>query len=105
MAASDIEPHAEVDSLRGIDSRLWRRFGRFAWHGIRLPVLMLLMIRRTGRAIRLVRRSVARDPGVVRSLNSRVPIRVFRSGWFSGFHSGCGALVILLNAVMRRLAR
>jgi len=104
MATSDIEPQAEMDSPRGIESRLWRRFGRFAWDGIRLPVLMLLRI------VEPVARFVL---SAVALLGILVSFVLEFSGadprfpfWLVlGLSLGCGALVILLNAVMRRLAR
>ena len=104
MATSDIESQAEMDSPRGIESRLWRRFWRFAWDGIRLPVLMLL------RMVEPVARfflSAVALLGILVSLflefsgaDPRFPF------WLVlGLSLSCGALVILLNAVMRRLAR
>lgn len=98
MATSDIELRPEIES------GFARRIGRFVWLGIRLPLLAFLMI--VEPVARFVLTALALLGIVVSFLfefSGAAPRFPF---WLIfGLSLGCGALVIVLNAVMRRLAR
>ena len=104
MARSDFEPQADVDSRPRIEFGFWRTFKRFAWQAIRLPFLVFLML--VEPVVRFVMVAVALL-GIVAAFffeflgtDPRFPF------WLVfGLSLGCGALVILLNAVTRHLAR
>ena len=87
-----------------IGSGLARRIGRFGWQGIALPIRALLTILEP--VARFVLTTVALL-GILISIffefSGAAPRFPF---WLVfGLSLGCGSLVIVLNAVMRRLAR
>jgi hypothetical protein len=98
MATRNIEPRADTES------GIVRKLARISWQGIRLPLLAGLMILEP--VARFVLAAVALL-GILVSLffefsgaASRFPFWVV-----FGLSLSCGVLVIVLNAVMRRLAR
>ena len=97
MATRDIErPDMESDFARKI--------GRVGWRGIRIPVVAFLIVLEP--IARFVLAAVALL-GILVSFffefSGAAPRFPF---WVVfGLSLGCGALVIVLNAVMRRLAR
>ena len=104
MATADIESQSEMDSRPGNESAFWRTFGRFAWQAIRMPLLVFLMI--VEPVVRFVMVAVALL-GILAAFffefSGAAPHFPF---WLIlGLSLGCGALVIVLNAVMRGLAR
>jgi hypothetical protein len=104
MATTDVEPQAEIDSRPGFHSGFARKIGRYLWLVIRMPALVFLMI---------VEPIVSFVLAAVALLGILVSFFFEFSGaaphfpfWLIfGLSLGCGALVIVLNAVMRGLAR
>lgn len=104
MATPDIESQAEMDSRPGNESAFWRTFGRFAWLAIRMPLFVFLMI--VEPVVRFVMVAVALL-GILTAFffefSGAAPRFPF---WLVfGLSLGCGAVVVVLNAVMRGLAR
>ena len=104
MARTDIELQAGMDSQPGLATGFTRAFGRFAWQGIRLPLLATLMF--VGPVVRFVLSALALL-GILTSFffefSGAAPRFPF---WLVlGLSLSCGALVILLGVVMRRLVR
>jgi hypothetical protein len=98
MATSDVEPRPDIES------GLLRKFGRLTWRGIRLPLLAVLKILEP--VARLVLAGVALL-GILLAFffefSGAAPRFPF---WLVfGLSLSCGVLVIVLSAVMRRLAR
>lgn len=98
MATSDIELRPEIES------GFARRIGRFVWLGIRLPLLAFLVI--VEPVARFVLTALALL-GILMSFffefSGAAPRFPF---WLIfGLSLSCGVLVIVLNSVMRRLAR
>lgn len=96
MSTSDVESRP--------DSGFARRIGRLGWQGLRLPFLAFLMILEP--VARFVLTAVALL-GILASFffefSGAAPRFPF---WVVfGLSLSCGMLVIVLNAVMRRLAR
>lgn len=104
MARSDIGPEAEMESRPRIEFGFWRTLERFAWQAIRLPLLAFLML--VEPVVRFVMVAVALL-GILAAFffeflggDPRFPF------WLIfGLSLGCGAVVVVLNAVMRGLAR
>jgi hypothetical protein len=98
MATRNMEPRADTESS------IARKFARISWQGIRLPLLAGLMILEP--VVRFVLAAVALL-GILVSLffefSGAAPRFPF---WVVfGLSLSCDALVIVLSAVMRRLAR
>jgi hypothetical protein len=98
MATSDIEQRPDIES------GFARQMGRLGWHGFRLPILAILGVLEP--IIRFVLAAVALL-GILVSFffefSGAAPRFPF---WLVfGLSLGCGALVIVLSAVRRRLAR
>ena len=96
--ASDVEQRSEIES------GFARQVGRYGWHGIRLPILTFLMVCEP--IARFVLAAVALL-GILVSFffefSGAAPRFPF---WLVfGLSLSCGALVIVLSAVKRRLAR
>ena len=103
MATTDVE-RAEIDSRPGYQSGFARKIGRYLWLVIRMPVLLFLVI--VEPVVSFVLAAVALL-GIVASFffefSGAAPNFPF---WLIfGLSLGCGALVIVLNAVIRGLAR
>ena len=98
MATSDVEQRSEIES------GFARQIGRYGWHGIRLPILAFLMVFEP--VARFVLAAVALLGILVSFLfefSGAAPRFPF---WLVfGLSISCGALVIVLSAVKRRLAR
>jgi hypothetical protein len=98
MAASNAEPRPDIES------GFARKIGRLGWNGIRIPILAILMILEP--IARFVLTTVALL-GILASFffefSGSAPRFPF---WIVfGLSLGCGVLVMVLSAVMRRLAR
>ena len=95
---------SNVEQRPDIDSGFVRKMGRLGWRGIRLPFLALLMFLEP--IARFVLTSVALL-GILVSLffefSGAAPS--FPCWLIFGLSLSCGALVIALNVVKRRLAR
>ena len=97
-------PRGDVEFRSDGDSGVVRRIGSFGWDAVRLPLLAFLTLvepvaRFVLTAIALVGILVA----VFLELSDAAPR--FPVWLVLGMSLGCGSLVIVLNAVMRRLAR
>ncbi|HEU4691986.1 MAG TPA: hypothetical protein VFS23_26675 [Vicinamibacterales bacterium] len=98
MATSDVEQRPDMES--GIA----RQIGRIGWHGLRLPILAILVVLEP--IARFVLAAVALL-GILLSFflefSGAAPRFPF---WLVfGLSLSCGALVIVLSAVRRRLTR
>jgi hypothetical protein len=104
MAMTDIEPQTEMDSREGLTPGFTRTFGRLAWQGIRLPLLAVL--RFVGPVARFVLSAIALL-GILTSFFFEFSGAAPRFPFWLVFclSLSCGALVILLGVVMRRLVR
>lgn len=98
MATRDVEQRPDMES------GFARQIGRFGWHGLRLPILATLIV------LEPIARFVLAAVGLLGILVSfllefsgaapRFPF------WLVfGLSLSCGALVIVLSAVRRRLMR
>lgn len=98
MSTSNLEQRPDIDS------GFVRKLGRFGWHGIRLPLLALLMILEP--VARFVLTAVALL-GILVSLFFELSGAAPRFPFWLifGLSLSCGALVVVLNAVKRRLSR
>ena len=104
MATTEVEPREEIDSRSGLQVGFARKIGRYLWLVIRMPVLVFLMI--VEPVVSFVLAAVALL-GILASFffefSGAAPHFPF---WLIfGLSLGCGALVIVLNAAIRGLAR
>jgi hypothetical protein len=98
MATSDIELQSDSDASMA------RKLGRLGWQAIRLPLLASLIV------VEPVARFVLTAVALLGILASFVfeysgVVPRFPFWLVFGISVGCGALLLALNAVMRRLAR
>jgi hypothetical protein len=98
MATSDIELQSDSEAS------IARKIGRFGWHAIRLPLRALLIV------VEPVARFVLTAVALLGMLASFLfefsgVVPNFPFWLVFGMSVGCGALLLALNAVMRRLAR
>ena len=104
MATTDVEPRAQNDPRQYVESGFLRRMGFYLWQAIRLPLLAFLLI------VEPVARFVLAAVAIVGILVSFVlefsgAAPRFPFWLMFGMSVGCGVLVIVLNAIIRRLAR
>ena len=104
MATTNIEPGVERDSRASSPSGVSRAVGQFAWQAIRIPLLAFLLI--VEPVARFVLTAIALL-GIVVSLFFELSGSAPRFPFWLifGLSLTSGALVIVLNGVMRRLAR
>ena len=98
MATSDVEQRPDMQS------GFARQIGRIGWHGIRLPILAFLVVLEP--IARFVLAAVALLGILVSFFFEFSGVAPRFPFWLVfGVSLGCGALVIVLSAVKRRLAR
>ena len=104
MARADVEARAENEPRSYAESGFLRRSGFYLWQAIRLPVLaFLLIIEPVARFVLTAVALVGILVSFVLEFSGSAPRFPF---WLIfGMSVGCGALVIVLNALIRRLAR
>lgn len=103
MAMTDLEPRAENDPRTYVESAFSRRAGFYLWQAIRLPLFaFLLIVEPVARFVLTAVALVGILASFVLEFSGAAPHFPF---WLMfGMSLGCGALVIVLNALMRRLA-
>ena len=104
MATTDVEPRAENDPQPNLESGFLTKIGFYLWQAIRLPLLaFLLIVEPVARFVLTAVALVGILVSFVLEFSGAAPRFPF---WLMfGMSVGCGALVIVLNAIIRRLAR